>query len=261
MGYILEPDAMHEEIERALERVRNDKENPSDITDPVLLAHMSIGVVANHLARNTRREIEGLNERLKAAEAKGEQHDGHDGELCTLRDLHVETNQRVSALDERLRSTETKDEAHDNELDSLRKLYVEANQRASALQERLSVAEAKSTAHAERIQDLTARLDKFIGLAQDVLEKRVAEVDERRATAARAEDEGQKRLLAFEDRLRSVESRGTLVYRGVWRSETEYQFGDFVTWGGSMWHCDKKTTRVSPGSNSPKDWTLAIKKG
>jgi len=247
---IMDRDAVMKELECLPDECGNDQ---------MEFMAQSVTIITSHLARNTKAAVDNLDERLKAAETKGEQHAGHDGELRTLRELHVEANQRASALDERLRSTETKGEAHDNELDSLRKLYAETNQRASALQERLSVAETKNAANEERIQDLTARLDRFITVAQDVLEKRVAEVDERRAAAARAEGEGEKRLLAFEDRLRSVESRGTLVYRGVWQAVDEYQFGDFVTWGGSIWHCDKKTTRNSPGDKSTRDWTLAVK--
>lgn len=46
------------------------------------------------------------------------------------------------------------------------------------------------------------------------------------------------------------------IYRGVWR-EQAYVKGDMVTWGGSLFHCDKDTT-AKPGTD---DWTLAAKKG
>lgn len=48
----------------------------------------------------------------------------------------------------------------------------------------------------------------------------------------------------------------SVIYRGVWR-EGQFQRGDMVTWGGSLWHCDKETGE-KPGSG---DWTLAVKKG
>jgi hypothetical protein len=51
--------------------------------------------------------------------------------------------------------------------------------------------------------------------------------------------------------------RGTR-YRGVWQNGSEYDLGDFVTYGGAMWHADKPT-KNKPGSSD--DWTLAVRKG
>lgn len=50
------------------------------------------------------------------------------------------------------------------------------------------------------------------------------------------------------------------IYRDVFKSGTEYQPGDTVTWGGSMWHCNETTTD-KPGEPGSKGWTLAVKKG
>jgi len=50
------------------------------------------------------------------------------------------------------------------------------------------------------------------------------------------------------------------IYRDVFKSGTEYQPGDTVTWGGSMWHCNEPTTD-KPGESGSKGWTLAVKKG
>jgi hypothetical protein len=47
-------------------------------------------------------------------------------------------------------------------------------------------------------------------------------------------------------------------YKGVWKSEVGYAEGDCVTWGGSLWHCNKETSG-KPGEGD--DWTLAVKKG
>ena len=53
------------------------------------------------------------------------------------------------------------------------------------------------------------------------------------------------------------------IYRDVWREKDEagnpieYVPGDMVTWGGSLWHCNERTTAkpdVGP-------WKLAVKKG
>jgi hypothetical protein len=49
----------------------------------------------------------------------------------------------------------------------------------------------------------------------------------------------------------------TVIYRSVFKDGEQYQQGDMVTWGGSLWHCDKATT-AKPGTD---DWTLAAKKG
>jgi hypothetical protein len=48
-----------------------------------------------------------------------------------------------------------------------------------------------------------------------------------------------------------------LIYREVW-TEREYVPGDVVTWGGSAWHCQIKTT-AKPGSST--DWRLMVKEG
>jgi hypothetical protein len=47
------------------------------------------------------------------------------------------------------------------------------------------------------------------------------------------------------------------VYRDVFKDGEEYQRGDLVTWGGSLWHCDAPT-KSKPGTD---DWTLAVKRG
>lgn len=49
-----------------------------------------------------------------------------------------------------------------------------------------------------------------------------------------------------------------VIYRGVWREGETYQRGDLVTWGGSMWHCDKDGTLAKPDGG---DYTLAVKRG
>ncbi|MHC5644233.1 phage gp6-like head-tail connector protein [Escherichia coli] len=50
------------------------------------------------------------------------------------------------------------------------------------------------------------------------------------------------------------------IYRDVFKAGNEYQPGDTVTWGGSMWHCNEPTTD-KPGETGSKGWTLAVKKG
>lgn len=50
----------------------------------------------------------------------------------------------------------------------------------------------------------------------------------------------------------------TMIYRAVWRAG-EYEPGDVVTWGGSAWHCQEKTTD-EPGNGSTS-WKLMVKRG
>ncbi|WP_313084336.1 phage gp6-like head-tail connector protein [Atlantibacter sp.] len=51
-----------------------------------------------------------------------------------------------------------------------------------------------------------------------------------------------------------------MIYRGVFKSGQDYQPGDTVTWGGSLWHCDVQT-QDKPGETGSKGWTLATKRG
>lgn len=47
------------------------------------------------------------------------------------------------------------------------------------------------------------------------------------------------------------------IYRGVFKEGESYERGDLVTWGGSLWHCDKGTSEKP----NPDSWTLAAKRG
>jgi len=49
------------------------------------------------------------------------------------------------------------------------------------------------------------------------------------------------------------------AYRDVWKEDKEYELGDFVTWAGSVWHCNAEKTQAKPGTSD--DWTLAVKRG
>jgi hypothetical protein len=50
-----------------------------------------------------------------------------------------------------------------------------------------------------------------------------------------------------------------MIYRSVFREGEEYERGDTVTWGGSLWHCNEDT-REKPSDGS-KSWQLAAKRG
>lgn len=52
-------------------------------------------------------------------------------------------------------------------------------------------------------------------------------------------------------------------YRGIWKDGETYTFGDFATWGGSIWHCNADETTEKPGGGGTgfDAWTLAVKHG
>lgn len=68
-----------------------------------------------------------------------------------------------------------------------------------------------------------------------------------------------KRITVYSDGTQSVREFKThaMIYRGVWK-EAEMELGDVVTWGGSAWHCQEKTTD-KPGTSTA--WKLMVKEG
>lgn len=77
--------------------------------------------------------------------------------------------------------------------------------------------------------------------------------------AALAED-GRTLTLSFrrgELKVDRIIRLATMIYREVWR-DGEYDRGDVVTWGGSAWHCQEKTTD-KPGTSQA--WKLMVKEG
>lgn len=79
---------------------------------------------------------------------------------------------------------------------------------------------------------------------------------------ARLEDDGRYWIMMLGAGEKKEERRlktGATIYRGVFREGQAYDRGDWVTWGGSGWHCNIDT-KEKPGDGS-KNWTLCIKKG
>jgi hypothetical protein len=64
-------------------------------------------------------------------------------------------------------------------------------------------------------------------------------------------------LNKFEVRIAELEAQTTLKYVGPWRRGGNYKPGEFVSYGGGMWHC-KQNTGTRP-STCPEAWTLAVK--
>ncbi len=65
-----------------------------------------------------------------------------------------------------------------------------------------------------------------------------------------------EKLKGLSDRINALEAK-EFPYKGVWQASGDYQRGMFVTFEGSIWHCNADVTRAKPGSSS--DWTLAVK--
>lgn len=55
----------------------------------------------------------------------------------------------------------------------------------------------------------------------------------------------------------------TMLYRGIYASETAYEPGDTVTWAGSLWHCQRAARGETPDAPGDGDraWRLVAKRG
>ena len=65
--------------------------------------------------------------------------------------------------------------------------------------------------------------------------------------------------LADEARIKMLEARPTLEYKGLWNEGESYGEGAAVTHNGSVWICKTACHGVEPGTD-PR-WQLAVKKG
>jgi hypothetical protein len=73
-----------------------------------------------------------------------------------------------------------------------------------------------------------------------------------------------EKIAALERQVAALEQRPTLSYEGVWQQTTPYTPGQFVTFNGSVWHCEAPSVGVRPGSVRPDmspAWKLAVKCG
>jgi len=67
------------------------------------------------------------------------------------------------------------------------------------------------------------------------------------------------RIETLERQLKQAKAAPALTYKGPWRQGDETLPGEFVTFQGSVWHCNKKT--MSRPSDNPGAYTLAVKAG
>lgn len=64
---------------------------------------------------------------------------------------------------------------------------------------------------------------------------------------------------ALEARIKALEERPALQYRGVWSPDEAYACGDLVTHDGSMFHCWEATQGGRPAQTDA--WQLCVKRG
>ena len=70
----------------------------------------------------------------------------------------------------------------------------------------------------------------------------------------------QQRCEALEKRVAELEARPSFKYCGTWEAGQTYKTGEFVTWGGSMWHCHvAHSTGREPGKSDY--WKLSVMRG
>jgi integrin beta 3 len=63
------------------------------------------------------------------------------------------------------------------------------------------------------------------------------------------------------DLVKSIKVPG-IVYRDLWDAGIEYEPGDTVTWGGSMWTAKQAHRGMAPdGLNSKQYWALSVMRG
>jgi hypothetical protein len=51
------------------------------------------------------------------------------------------------------------------------------------------------------------------------------------------------------------------LYRGVWQPAEQYEVGDMVTFGGSMWSCTADTNSRPATEEGSQFWKLCVKRG
>src|SRR5688500_2391348 len=66
-------------------------------------------------------------------------------------------------------------------------------------------------------------------------------------------------VMALRRRVAELEARPTLKYRATWVDGLIYEKGQLVTLGGSVWHCNARTT-TRPTTHDGS-WHLAVKAG
>jgi hypothetical protein len=69
-------------------------------------------------------------------------------------------------------------------------------------------------------------------------------------------------LAAIDTRLAALEAKRSVTYEGIFDPAKSYSPGMLCTHHGSIWHCERACTGVSPDTEAGSEtWVLAVKKG
>jgi hypothetical protein len=69
-------------------------------------------------------------------------------------------------------------------------------------------------------------------------------------------------LAAIDTRLAALEAKRSVTYEGIFDPAKSYSPGMLCTHHGSVWHCERACTGVSPDTEAGSEtWVLAVKKG
>lgn len=154
--------------------------------------------------------------------------------LATREYVHVYTDTRLEQLLEQAKGVVTAIKgAIARNVDPLAQRLATVETRVAAVSMLLARPNTKAANDLANIETLLARID--------ALEKRSA-------TSAD---------VSLESRVKELEARPALVYRGVWNADEEYREGNFVSDHGSLWHCKYLVTHSRP-RESPA-WVLVAK--
>jgi hypothetical protein len=121
----------------------------------------------------------------------------------------------------------------------------------TALWEQRAVAANAIEVRLTQIESTLSRVMPFDQLSKLFLEA-FAAFEETRIPPLRDE------IKSLKAEIKELREREHMKYCGVWRSGVEFQPGDLVTYGGSMWHAAAKTQN-KPGTSD--DWVLCVRRG
>jgi hypothetical protein len=66
-------------------------------------------------------------------------------------------------------------------------------------------------------------------------------------------------LISLIHRVRRLEDKAGVTFRGVWKEGEDYALGDLATRSGSLWHSNCNHNQARPGTGAA--WTMCVKRG
>lgn len=86
---------------------------------------------------------------------------------------------------------------------------------------------------------------------------RIAEIE--RLKDGGVDDAISVQLIQLQTRIKSLEARPAMIYKGSWKSDLSYDEGNMATHHGSLWHANEQSRGMPPGASDK--WTLVAKRG